>query len=114
MSARIGEVPGLENPRVHVAASRGGVELLSDERISLEPIEARNYAALLIRAAEEVERMRTSGESKTRHLLFRYNDSMDMLNALEAITATLSEFGLDAKMGDGGDDFEEMTIRSKP
>jgi len=65
MSARIGEVPGLpisDDPAVHVHASRGGVELLSDPRVTLEPIAARNYAALLVRAADEVERMRSKPE----------------------------------------------------
>jgi len=45
-----------------VHASRGGVELLSDPRVTLEPIAARNYAALLVRAADEVERMRSKPE----------------------------------------------------
>jgi hypothetical protein len=61
VSACIGEVPGQPHqadPAVHVHASRAGVELLSDPRITLEPIAARNYAALLVRAADEVERMR--------------------------------------------------------
>jgi hypothetical protein len=65
MSARIGEVPGppyKADPAVHVSASRGGVELLSDPRITLEPIAARNYAALLVRGADEVERMRAKPE----------------------------------------------------
>ena len=69
MSARIGEV----NPRVipdaitdgriaadaFVHASRAGVELHSEPNLTLDPIQARNYAALLVRAADEVERMRS-------------------------------------------------------
>ncbi len=65
MSARIGEVPGpptSDNPAVYVHASRAGVELLSDPRITLEPIAARNYAALIVRGADEVERMRAKPE----------------------------------------------------
>jgi hypothetical protein len=65
MSARIGEVPGpptSDDPAVHVHASRAGVELLSNPRITLEPIAARNYAALLVRGADEVERMRAKPE----------------------------------------------------
>ena len=62
MSVRIGEVNpdlGKENrATVHVKASRAGVELHSDPLITLEPTQARNYAALLVRAADEVERMR--------------------------------------------------------
>lgn len=65
MSVRIGEV----NPRVThgqvvitadvlVSASRAGVELHSDPQITLDPVQARNFAALLIRGADEVERMR--------------------------------------------------------
>ena len=65
MSVRIGEV----NPRathgqvtitadVLVHASRAGVELDSESKFTLDPVQARNYAALLVRAADEVERMR--------------------------------------------------------
>jgi hypothetical protein len=66
MSARIGTAIGVRfsthdrEPQVEVAASSGGVELVSIGAASftLTPIEARNYAALLVRAADEVERMR--------------------------------------------------------
>lgn len=61
MSVRIGEIPHphLSNqPRAIVSASCGGVELLVDERLSLDPVDARNFAALLVRAADEVQRMR--------------------------------------------------------
>jgi hypothetical protein len=68
MSVRIGEV----NPRVIpdaisdgkiaadaiVLASRAGVEVYAEPKLTLDPIPARNYAALLVRAADEVERMR--------------------------------------------------------
>lgn len=65
MSVRIGEV----NPRVMhgqvvitadvlVSASRAGVEVDSESKFTLDPVQARNYAALLIRGADEVERMR--------------------------------------------------------
>jgi deoxyadenosine/deoxycytidine kinase len=43
---------------VIVQASRGGVELHSVSRLTLDPAQARNYAALLVRAADETERMR--------------------------------------------------------
>lgn len=65
MSVRIGEVPGpptSDDPAVHVHASRAGVELLSNPSATLEPVVARNYAALLVRAADEVERMRAKPE----------------------------------------------------
>lgn len=72
MSVRIGEV----NPRVIpdaitdgkiaadviVQASRAGVELHTEPKLTLDPIQARNYAALLVRGADEVERMRTKLE----------------------------------------------------
>lgn len=72
MSVRIGEV----NPRsmpdaitdsrieadVIVQASRAGVELYSAPKLTLDPIQARNYAALLVRGADEVERMRAKPE----------------------------------------------------
>jgi hypothetical protein len=62
MSVRIGEVkPRLDHTptaAMHVQASRAGVELHCDPKITLEPTEARNAAALLVRAAEEVEMMR--------------------------------------------------------
>jgi hypothetical protein len=66
MSVRIGEVrPELPNPShaaIHVQASRAGVELLTSLNLTLQPVEARNYAALLVRAADEVERMRSKPE----------------------------------------------------
>jgi len=71
MSVRIGEVkPEHPNPNsaaVHVQASRAGVELHSDPTMTLDPIEARNYAALLVRAADEVERMRVRGTDHVMH-----------------------------------------------
>jgi hypothetical protein len=70
MSVRIGEVPvvGSQDGAAHALASRGGVELSvssdgeSSEEVTLEPVQARNYAALLVRAANEVERMRGPAE----------------------------------------------------
>ena len=66
MSVRIGEVrPENPNPlqaAIHVHASRAGVELLTSLNLTLQPVEARNYAALLVRAADEVERMRSKPE----------------------------------------------------
>ena len=66
MSVRIGEVrPEHPNPlqaAIHVQASRAGVELLTSINLTLQPVEARNYAALLVRAADEVERMRSKPE----------------------------------------------------
>jgi hypothetical protein len=61
VSARIGEIhapSGLVLARV--LASLGGVEVKGDvpNDYTVQPIEARNAAALLVRAADEVERMR--------------------------------------------------------
>jgi hypothetical protein len=56
MSAHIGDVAGFA-----VWVSRGGVEVHGDittNRRDLTPVEARNLAALLVRAGDEVERMR--------------------------------------------------------
>ena len=77
MSVRIGDVkPENPNPHraaIHVHASRGGVELLSDPRVTLEPVEARNYAALLIRAADEAERMRARPTSTEPDMRTEYD-----------------------------------------
>jgi hypothetical protein len=70
MSVRIGQVPviGTQEGAAYVLASRGGVELSvssdgeSSEDVSLEPVQARNYAAQIVRAADEVERMRGPAE----------------------------------------------------
>ncbi len=65
MSVHIGEVdqdpliPG--SAAVHVSSSRSGVEILTEKTLTLQPTYARNYAALLVRAADEVERMRRTG-----------------------------------------------------
>jgi hypothetical protein len=59
MSVRIGEMNRSDGKILsYVHASLGGVELTSDERFTLEPVAARNGAAVLVRAADEVERMR--------------------------------------------------------
>lgn len=59
MSARIGEIHrGDGRVLSYVHASLGGVEMTSDEKFSMEPVEARNAAALIVRAADEVERIR--------------------------------------------------------
>lgn len=58
MSARIGEIKLVEDVVTHVSASRAGVEVLTEARLTYDPINARNYAALLVRAADEAERMR--------------------------------------------------------
>jgi hypothetical protein len=62
MSAIIGTVPPIEvtypDKGAVVYASLGGVELHCDDKFTLDPIQARNFAALLVRAADEVERMR--------------------------------------------------------
>ena len=74
MSAYIGSVKGPHNnspdDSFKVLASRGSVELVdlcdNQEIISmLDPIAARNLAALLVRAADEVERMRTTPMPQT-------------------------------------------------
>jgi hypothetical protein len=64
MSTRIGVVPDVHNSEaIHVLASRGGVELYQTYHThTLTPIEARNYAALLVRASEEAERMQSKIE----------------------------------------------------
>ncbi len=55
--------------KAHVSASGGGVEILSEPNFTLQPVEARNYAALLVRSADEVERMRD------RRVVFRDEDN---------------------------------------
>lgn len=64
MSALIGKLYGASNKVVaEVWSSRGGVEISVDSAsVSLDPIAARNYAALLARASEEVERMRNKSD----------------------------------------------------
>lgn len=69
MSVRIGEVKlDLHHPppaaAMHVQASRAGVELHCDPQMTLEPVQARNAAALFIRAAEEVELMRKRSQEE--------------------------------------------------
>ena len=62
MSVRIGEVPSVGHAiAMHVQASSAGVELTCDPTFTLTPTEARNFAALLVRSADEVERMRRTG-----------------------------------------------------
>jgi len=70
VSAHIGTV-GTQGYRfsVRVSASTGGVEVaevFGDDRdrddVRLDPIQARNLAALLVRASEEVERMRAPAD----------------------------------------------------
>lgn len=62
MSAFIGSLKSHGNDIVEVWCSIGGIELrlISSklEECNLDPIVARNFAALLVRASEEVERMR--------------------------------------------------------
>jgi hypothetical protein len=59
MSALIGEIKRGDGTAVgYVHASLGGVELHNDPEYTLTPIEARNAATLLVRGADEVERMR--------------------------------------------------------
>lgn len=58
MSVRIGDVVLVEDAVTHVAASTAGVEVRTEPRITYDPISARNYAALLVRAADECEHMR--------------------------------------------------------
>ena len=72
MSAKIGDLftthNGSNSKIGEVWASRGGVELHLTEgatimhRAPMDPIAARNAAAVLVRASEEVERMRRHGE----------------------------------------------------
>lgn len=63
MSREIGRVKQRqEGAIVHAAhfvhVSVAGVELLSDERSTLDPCDARTFAGLLMRAADEAERVR--------------------------------------------------------
>ncbi len=65
MSAKIGEVhgPASNSPSIVVEmfASLAGAEmrvLKHEQHVTLDPIAARNLAALLVRAADECERMR--------------------------------------------------------
>lgn len=74
MSALIGNLKGPNHNSpddvVAVWASTGGVEIMplanDASRLVLDPIAARNYAALLVRASEEVERMRVNAERHGR------------------------------------------------
>lgn len=61
MSVRIGDVrePTGEHLITIVSASSAGVEVNTEARLTYKPVDARNYAALLVRAADEVERMRS-------------------------------------------------------
>jgi hypothetical protein len=58
MSTRIGDIRLVDDFVTHVSASRTGVEVLTEARLTYDPISARNYAALLVRASDETERMR--------------------------------------------------------
>lgn len=72
MSAKIGDLftthNGSDSKIGEVWASRGGVEITwtwstsATYRPTMDPIAARNAASLLVRASEEVERMRRKGE----------------------------------------------------
>lgn len=68
MSALIGSVNGPHHnspsEAVQVWCSRGGVEMRLLKSVSLDPIAARNLAALLVRASEEVERMRARSDKE--------------------------------------------------
>lgn len=76
MSAFIGDVKAPHsnspNTRFRVFCSLSGVEIndlaFSEDVVSvcLDPIAARNYAALLVRAAEECERMRERADRENR------------------------------------------------
>lgn len=68
MSVRIGEIHAIAyesraDDRVVVHASRSSVEIHTISHLFLEPVEARNLAALLVRAADEAERMRAREKS---------------------------------------------------
>lgn len=60
MSVRIGEIKsGSGQVLASVSASLGGIEMTdAAPHYSLQPTEARNAAALLVRAGDECERMR--------------------------------------------------------
>lgn len=40
----------------------------------------------------------------------QYGDAMDMLNAIEAIAASILEFGVEIEILEGGDGYEEIKI----
>jgi hypothetical protein len=64
VSAWIGSTFAYNRREIEVWASRGGVETGWADLETLSPIAARNLAALLVRAADEVERMCARGEEE--------------------------------------------------
>jgi hypothetical protein len=69
MSREIGRIgPKLDGTALHfILASVGGVELFSKESTTPDPCDARTMAALLLRAADEAERMYYK-QSATAHI----------------------------------------------
>ncbi len=39
-----------------------------------------------------------------------YDDSMDMINAIESIAEAIAEYGIEIEFLDGGDGYEEIKI----
>jgi len=69
MSALVGNIHDSAGTlRVHVYASRGGVEITSDEKFNLSPLQARVYAAHLQAGAIECERMRENAPASDINL----------------------------------------------
>ena len=66
MSALIGKLHSASGQLIaEVWASRANVEIeVTCPQLGVTPIVARNFAALLVRASEEVERMRSKSETE--------------------------------------------------
>lgn len=45
-----------------------------------------------------------------RKVKFQYEDSMDLLNALESLAVALKPFGVKMEILDGGDGYEEVRL----
>jgi hypothetical protein len=69
VSREIGRIgPKLDGTALHfILASVGGVELFSESATVLDPCDARTMAVLLVRAADEAERMYYK-QSATAHI----------------------------------------------
>lgn len=104
MSAYIGKVHGPHHnspgDAAEVWCSTGGVELhlfVDDAKSvcssrSFDPIAARNLAALLVRASEEVERMRASKDTENQlNALVRQEARADVLKRAESLWQLLDD-----------------------
>jgi len=127
MSAFIGSVKGPNHNSPHdaidVRCSRGGVEIttlgeLPVKTFSLDPIAARNFAAMLVRASEEVERMRAKAETMSGCWFDRWTREIDERErprveaAIERdLAATIERFKRDGIPPEPrADEFEPMIV----